>query len=43
VIIEAKQKELIPTAKETIDDLIAKAGFWLGQDLYESVLRAAGE
>ena len=43
IIIEAKQKKLISSAKEIIDDLVAKAGFWVKQDLYDSVIKAAGE
>jgi uncharacterized protein len=43
VIIESKQKGLLSSTKEVLDDLITKAGFWIGQELYDSVLKAAGE
>ncbi len=43
VIIEAKQKKLIPKVKPVLDDLISKAGFWINLNLYNRVLQAAGE
>jgi predicted nucleic acid-binding protein len=43
VLLEAKQAGLIPAVKPLVDDLIAKAGFWIGQELYEHLLRVAGE
>ncbi|MCB9295232.1 MAG: DUF3368 domain-containing protein [Lewinellaceae bacterium] len=43
VLMEAKSKKLIPSVKELLDELIEKAGFYVKQDLYDSVLKAAGE
>jgi predicted nucleic acid-binding protein len=43
VLIEAKQKGSIPAVKAVLDDLVAKAGFWVSQQLYARVLQAAGE
>jgi len=43
VLIEAKQKGTIPAVKPVLDDLMAKAGFWISQRLYVRVLQAAGE
>jgi predicted nucleic acid-binding protein len=33
----------ISSAKSVLDDLIAKAGFWVSGQLYARVLEAAGE
>ncbi|MCB0561131.1 MAG: DUF3368 domain-containing protein [Lewinellaceae bacterium] len=43
VLMEAKSKKLIPSVKELLDGLIEKAGFYVKHDLYDSVLKAAGE
>lgn len=43
VLIEAKHRGLILAMKPIVDDLIAKAGFWVSQELYKRVLQAAGE
>jgi len=43
VLIEAKRGGLIPAIKPIMDDLIRRAGFWISQKLYDSVLQAAGE
>ena len=43
VLMEAKSKKLILSVKELLDELIEKAGFYVKQDLYNSVLKAAGE
>jgi len=43
VLIEAKHRGLILTIEPLLDDLIGKAGFWIGQKLYDHVLQAAGE
>ena len=43
VLVEAKHRGLIDAVKPLLDDLIAHAGFWLRNDLYTQVLRAAGE
>lgn len=42
-LIEAKQKGLIKTVKPLLDDLRSKAGFWIGQKLYDCILKKAGE
>ena len=43
VRIEAKRKGCLPLVKPVLDDLVAKAGFWVSQQLYARVLLAAGE
>ena len=43
ILIDAKQKGYIPAIKPILDDLVANAGFWVSQQLYAHVLRAAGE
>ena len=43
LVIEAKQKGLIPFVKPTMDALKQKAGFWISQDLYDHILQVAGE
>ena len=43
VLIEAKQKGCLPAVKPVLDDLVAKAGFWVSQQLYARVLQTAGE
>ena len=43
VILEAKQRHLIPAVKPLLDDLIQRAGVWISGPLYARVLQAAGE
>jgi predicted nucleic acid-binding protein len=43
VLVEAKHKGLIRAVKPVMDDLMAKAGFWMGQELHEHVLQVVGE
>ncbi|MEO8351111.1 MAG: DUF3368 domain-containing protein [Chthoniobacteraceae bacterium] len=43
VLIEAKQRGLIPELRPLLDDLILGARFWIGADLRQRVLRRAGE
>ena len=43
VLIEAKHAGIISTIRPVVDDLIARSGFWLGQELYDRILRDAGE
>jgi len=40
---EAKHAGLIPAVRPIMDNLIEKAGFWIGHELYEKVLQVAGE
>lgn len=42
-LIEAKHRGLVLAIKPIVDDLIATAGFWISQKLYEQVLQSAGE
>ena len=42
-LIEAKQNGLVPAVKPILDDLLAKAGFWISPELYDRVVQAAGE
>lgn len=42
-LIEAKQRGLVLAVQPILDDLIEKAGFWVGQALYERVLQVADE
>ena len=43
VLMEAKSKKLVLSVKGLLDELIEKAGFYVKQDLYNSVLKAVGE
>lgn len=43
ILIEAKSQALISEVKPMLDALINQAGFWVGEPLYERVLRLAGE
>ena len=43
VLVEAKQKGHISAVKPVVDDIIAKAGFWISQELYKRVLESAHE
>ncbi len=42
ILVEAKQKRLIDAVRPVMDALTEKAGFWIGQELYNHVLQAAG-
>lgn len=43
ILIEAKHQQIISAVKPLLDELIAKAGFWVSTHLYNCVLKAAGE
>ena len=43
VLLAAKDAGILPAIKGPLDDLIAKAGFWMRPSLYAAVLKAAGE
>ncbi|MCD4791218.1 MAG: DUF3368 domain-containing protein [Bacteroidales bacterium] len=43
LLIIAKRKNIVEEVKPIMDDLKEKAGFWIGNNLYESVLIKAGE
>ena len=43
ILIKAKREGLIPAVGLIMDDLKSKAGFWIGEDLYNYVSQAAGE
>lgn len=43
VLIEAKRTGLVSIVRPIVDDLIGRAGFWIGPDLYQRVLQAADE
>lgn len=43
ILVEAKQKGYIGAVKPIIDDLMVKAGFWVGSRLYTRILREAKE
>ena len=43
VIIDAKNRNEIQAVKPVMDALIVKAGFWISQSLYETVLQVSGE
>lgn len=43
VLIDAKRNGHSNAVKPALDDLIARAGFWVGPDLYSHVLQTAGE
>jgi len=42
-LVEAKQRGYVAALKPVLDELIHKAGFWISDTLYRSVLRTAGE
>ncbi len=43
ILIEARNKGLIPFVKAVLDHLIVKAGFWVSHKLCKSLPHAAGE
>ncbi len=43
ILVEAKSQGFIYTVKPLLDDLINKAGFWVAEPLYKSVLRLVNE
>ncbi len=43
ILLEAKRRECLSEVKPILDDLIAKAGFWVSSPLYARVLQAAAE
>lgn len=43
ILIKAKHEGMISAVGLMMDDLKAKAGFWIGDDLYNHILQAAGE
>ncbi len=43
VLIRAKQKNIIAEIKPLMIDLKEKAGFWIGQKLFDQILRDEGE
>jgi hypothetical protein len=43
VLLAAKHNGFIPSVKTLLDDIIAKAGFWVSKKVYVHTLRLAGE
>ena len=43
ILLEAKRKGFLYEVRPVLDDLIAKAGFWVSSELYTRVLQAASE
>ncbi|MFM7365322.1 MAG: DUF3368 domain-containing protein [Cuspidothrix sp.] len=43
ILVEAKSQGFISTVKPLLDDLINKAGFWVAEPLYKSVLQLVNE
>ncbi len=43
VLLSAKHQGFIPSVKIQLDDIIAKAGFWVSEKVYAHALRLAGE
>lgn len=43
ILVEAKKRGYIGTVKPIIDDLMVKAGFWVGSRLYDRILREVKE
>jgi predicted nucleic acid-binding protein len=43
MLAEAKHNGLISAIRPIMNDLIGKAGFWIGQELYDRILQVAGE
>jgi len=42
-LIEAKQNGLVQAVKPVLNELEAKAGFWISRELYNRVVQTAGE
>lgn len=42
-LVEAKQRGYVAAIQPLLDDLIHRAGFWISDALYRSVLRSTGE
>jgi len=43
VLLQAKEQKLIDAVKPHLDELMTRAGFWVGDKLYRQVLEVAGE
>jgi hypothetical protein len=43
ILIEAKHNRVIFKVKPILDDLLVKAGLWIGNRLYNHVIKIAGE
>jgi uncharacterized protein len=43
VLLAAKRRALLPTLRSALDDLRNKAGFWIGDEVYEQALLLADE
>jgi len=43
MLVEAKHRSLISAVRPIMNDLIGKAGFWIGQELYDYILQVAEE
>ena len=43
MLVEAKHRGLISAVRPIMNDLIGKAGFWIGQELYDYILQVAEE
>lgn len=43
ILVEAKQKDVIPSVKPILERLKNVAGFWISDDLFKQVLREVGE
>ena len=43
MLVEAKHRSLISAVRPIMNDLIGKAGLWIGQELYDYILQVAGE
>lgn len=43
ILIEAKQRGLLPAVRPVLDDLKQNAGFWIRDQLYQHILQLTGE
>ncbi len=43
ILLVAKKQGMLTEIRPIVDELIAKAGFWVSQELYNKVLQLAGE
>lgn len=43
ILVEAKSQGLVAEVKPLLDALVNKAGFWVGEPLYNGVLRLVNE
>ena len=43
VLLRAKERQLIPSVKSVLDEMMTRAGFWVDEELYRTILVRANE